>query len=243
MAGTSDTSIFVLLADAYRLFLERAGRSEKLANKLVQRFLEEGERDRDGRIRYKIWLVEAVPGGTAPSPYSGDFWRSYPERGISCVIEPWHSSACWTGPASPAWRAVHGREVSSYQVAGIRLNHEAVLEFLESAGLPAKSAQPGEPGEPSAVPQEQPAPPPPEKLTRLQEMKRDGFFKRAPAAQAAADYAREAYPPHGCVPDDVTPAQFAHGLEDWLQADDKKKAISDQWQTSNRFLQEYRRQP
>jgi hypothetical protein len=165
MAGTSNTSTFLLLADEYRLFLQRAGGSEKYANKLVQRFLEEGECDRDGRIRYKIWLVEAVPGGGAPSPYDGRFWCSDPERGISCVIEAWHSSACWTGPTSAAWKAVHGREVSSYQVTGIRLNHEVVLEFLESAGLSAKPAQPGESGEPgelstAGLPREQPAPEP-----------------------------------------------------------------------------------
>jgi hypothetical protein len=81
---------------------------------------------------------------------------------------------------------------------------------------------------------------PPTRLTRLQEMERAGFFKGAPALQEAADYPRATYF-LGCVPDDVTPAQFARGLEDWLKARDKVKAAPDQWHTSNRFLEEFRR--
>jgi hypothetical protein len=77
--------------------------------------------------------------------------------------------------------------------------------------------------------------------TRLQEMERAGLFRGAPALQDAADYARDTYSSEGRVPDDVTPAQFARGLEGWLKARDKKKAPGGQWQTSNRFLQEYRR--
>lgn len=78
--------------------------------------------------------------------------------------------------------------------------------------------------------------------TRLQEMERAGFFKGARALQDAADYAREAYSLDGCVPDDVTPAQFARGLEKWLKARNKVKVVPDQWHTSNRFLREYRHQ-
>ena len=78
------------------------------------------------------------------------------------------------------------------------------------------------------------------RLTRLQEMERAGFFKGAPALQDAADYARATYF-RGCVPDNVTPTQFARGLEDWLKTRDKARAVPDQWHTSNRFLQEFRR--
>jgi hypothetical protein len=77
---------------------------------------------------------------------------------------------------------------------------------------------------------------------RLQEMERAGFFRGAPALQDAADYAREVYASEGHIPDEVTPAQFARGLEEWLKARDKVKAVPDQWHTSDRFLQEYRHQ-
>jgi len=78
-------------------------------------------------------------------------------------------------------------------------------------------------------------------LTRLEEMERAKFFRGAHALQDAADYTRARY--GGCVPDDVTPAEFARGLEGWLKERDKVKAVPGQWQTSNRFLQEYRRRP
>jgi len=139
MAGTPDDditpSVFRLLCDEYALFLRRTGSSKPFADRLVEKYLEEGERDRDGRIRYKILEVHALPGGLTPSPYDGDFWRSYPERGIRCDIKPWDSEAHWTGTTSAAWKEFDGREVADYRVIGIRLNHDIVLEFLESAGL------------------------------------------------------------------------------------------------------------
>ena len=77
MAGTSDDgitpSVFRLLCDEYALFLRRTGSSKPFADRLVEKYLEEGERDRDGRIRYKILEVHALPGGLTPSPYDGDF--------------------------------------------------------------------------------------------------------------------------------------------------------------------------
>jgi len=146
MAGRNDdSSTFRLLCDEYALFLRLTGSSDKLADKLVRRFLEEGERDHAGRIRYKIWEIEALPGGLTPGPYDGAFWRSDPGRGINCTIEPWNSSARWTGPVSARWKEFDGREVADYQVSGIRLNHDIVLEFLESAGLPSGQTEPGEP--------------------------------------------------------------------------------------------------
>ena len=94
-----------------------------------------------------------------PSPYDGDFWRSYPERGIRCDIKPWDSAAHWTGPTSATWKEFDGREVADYQVSGIRLNHDIVLEFLESAGLPLRQTEPGEPSaERTPEPESEPAP-------------------------------------------------------------------------------------
>jgi hypothetical protein len=151
MAETGDDdSTFRLLRDEYPLFLKAAGQSEKLATKMVERFLAEGERDCDGRIRYKLWLTEAFPGGLTPSPYDGAFWCSYPERGICCTIEPWHSSARWTGPASAEWKAFDKRQAADYQIFGIRLNHAIVLEFLESVGVPLE--RPSEPASSSPSP-------------------------------------------------------------------------------------------
>ena len=159
MAGTNgtdnDNSTFRLLCDEYALFLRLTRSSKKFANKLVQRFLEEGERDRDGRIRYKLWLREVWPGGVVPpSPYDGDFWRSDPGRDINCTIEPWNGFARWTAPASAEWREFDGREVADHQVFGIRLNHDDVLDFLESIGLLSKQAQSGEPSTAEGAPEE-----------------------------------------------------------------------------------------
>jgi hypothetical protein len=157
MAGTSDdSSTFRLLADEYAFFLRLTRSSKDFANKLVQRFLEEGECDRDGRVRYKIWEVEALPGGMTLTPYDGDFWRSVPRRDINCTIEPWNSSARRTEPASAKWREFDGREVADHRVFGIRLNHDIVLEFLESAGVLSKQAQSGEPLSAEEEPEETP---------------------------------------------------------------------------------------
>src|SRR5262249_8053860 len=100
MAGTSDDNStldepFRLLADEHR-FAAGLVKDNELAATLVRRFLEEGERDHDGRKRYKIWEIAAFPGGSAPSPYDGAFWRSDPARGIHCEINHQGSSARWT---------------------------------------------------------------------------------------------------------------------------------------------------
>ena len=180
MAGTdNDNSTFRLLCDEYALFLRLTRSSKDFANKLVQRFLEEGERDRDGRIRYKLWEIEVLPGGVTPSPYDGDFWRSYPERGIRCDIKPWDSAAHWTGPTSAMWKEFDGREVANYRVSGIRLNHDIVLAFLESAGLGQT-----EPGEPSAAGEEpegtsEPAPAP---MSKAQPAEKISLKKWLPGA-------------------------------------------------------------
>jgi hypothetical protein len=163
MAGTDDdNSTFRWLCDEYAFLLRPTRSSKDFANKLVQRFLEEGERDRDGRIRYKIWMFEAFPGGLAPSPYDGAFWRSDPGRGINCTIEPWNSSARWTGPGSAEWEKFDGRQSADYSVSGIRLNHEIFLEFLQSVGFrleqllevaPETTAPPSSPSPPLEDPQ------------------------------------------------------------------------------------------
>jgi hypothetical protein len=137
MAETDDDdTTFPLLRDEYPLFLKAAGQSEKFATKLVEQFLGGGERDHfDGRLCYKLWLQESFPGGLEPSPYDGEFWHSYPERGITCIIEPWNSSALWTGPTSAWWKEFDGRQTAEHRIFGIRPNHDKVVEFLQSAGL------------------------------------------------------------------------------------------------------------
>src|SRR6478736_5701840 len=108
--------------------------SKKLADELLRCFLEQGEIDRDGCVRYRLWVFSAVPGG-APSPYDGTFWRSDAARGIRCEINVPDSSARWTGPASAIWRA-EGRETAEYEILMIWLNHRAVLDYLiNSVGL------------------------------------------------------------------------------------------------------------
>jgi hypothetical protein len=140
MAGTDDDpNIWRLLADEYA-FIAGLAKSEKLADELVRFFLEEGEIDRDGRVRYRIWQIRALPGG-APSPYDGAFWQWDPERGIHCEIDYRNSSAHWTGPASTEWKA-SGRKTAEYQVVIIRLNHPVVLDFLMSVGLLPPVEQP-----------------------------------------------------------------------------------------------------
>jgi hypothetical protein len=158
--STLDGPAFRLLSVEYALFLRRTNSSNKLAMRLVQRFLEEGECDQDGRVRYKLWEVTALPGGLTPNPYDGDFWRSYPERGIRCDIKPWDSAAHWTGPASATWKEFDGRQSADYEVLGIKLNHVVALEFLESAGLPEWGQSNAEKG-PELSPASEPASSPP----------------------------------------------------------------------------------
>jgi hypothetical protein len=160
MAGTDDDNItFFLLADEYPLFLKAARGSDRFALKLVERYLSGGERDRQGRRRYRLWSVDAYSGGLEPISFDGDFWRSYPERGVCCTIRPWDSAADWTGPTSAWWKEFDGRQTAHHQVFGIQLNHALVLEFLESAvGLPLEQSQ--ESASPSSPP-----PPPPESVS------------------------------------------------------------------------------
>ena len=161
MAGTPDDgstrSVFRLLCDEYTLFLRRTGSSKSFADRLVEKYLGEGERDRDGRIRYKILEIHALPGGLTPSPYDGDFWHSYPERNIRCEISSWDSSAHWTGPASAVWREFDGRETADYKIIGIKLNHDIVLEFLDSAGLHERTQSDKPSQKSSAAPTKAPA--------------------------------------------------------------------------------------
>jgi hypothetical protein len=146
---------FRLLSEAYSFFLELTNESKLLADRLTQRLLEGGEVDCDGRTRYKLYEIEAIPGGVAPSPYDGEFWRSYPECGIHCKIDAKNSSARWTGPTSKEWQA-RGRQRSEYNVRLIRVCWGAVLEFSQSAGLlpvqdepPTSSSEQPEPERPS----------------------------------------------------------------------------------------------
>jgi hypothetical protein len=134
-ANGSSTDEFRLLWVEYQ-FAAGLTHSEPLAARLVNRFLEEGEVDRDGRRRYKIWEIEALPGGVTPSPYDGAFWRSDHARGIHCEINHRNSSARWTGPVSAEWRAFDGRQTAQCDVGMIRLNHALFVEFLQSAGVP-----------------------------------------------------------------------------------------------------------
>lgn len=153
MAETEDDrSIWRLLADEHAFFAELA-KSEKLADELVRSFLEEGEIDRDGRVRYRVWQIRALPGG-APSPYGGAFWQSDPERDVRCEIDHRNSSAHWTGPASAEWKA-SGRKTAEYQVLMIRLNHLVVLDFLMGVGLLPLPEQPA--SEPAMEPAPAPA--------------------------------------------------------------------------------------
>jgi hypothetical protein len=150
MAGTDsdDTTDggWRLLSDEHT-FIAGLTKSEKLADKLIRAFLERGELDHDGRRRYRIWRVEAWP-GSAPSPHEGDFWRPDPERGIQCEIDYQHSSARWTGPASPGWKANTGRQTAKYQITLIWLWHNALVEFLQSVGLLPLSPESVQPSAP-----------------------------------------------------------------------------------------------
>jgi|SRR6516165_9887590 len=166
MAGTSDDGstlpVFRLLCDEYAFVLRLVGSSNRFAYRLIERFLQGGERDRDGRVRYKLYEVTALPGGLTPSPYDGDFWCSYPERGIRCAIEPWNCFAHWTGPGSAAWKEFDGRDSADYQVVGIKLNHDIFLEFLGSAGLYERTqSDESETGSTQPLSSESPLPSPP----------------------------------------------------------------------------------
>jgi hypothetical protein len=70
MAGeTADDNSSIdwrLLFDEWRLTYERT-KSEELADLLVRRYLEEGERNREGRLRYRIYEISSVPGGVPRS--------------------------------------------------------------------------------------------------------------------------------------------------------------------------------
>jgi hypothetical protein len=139
--STDDWAEFRLLRTEYIFILDELTHSKELAEKVVRAFLEEGEYDRfTGRRRYRLWMVEVLPGG-APSPYSGEFWRSDPEHGIECKIDCLNSSARWTGPTSAVWRA-SGRETAEYRITMIWVSHGAMLDFLRRVGWSLGRAQP-----------------------------------------------------------------------------------------------------
>jgi hypothetical protein len=226
MAGNDDDfstgEEWWLLRDV-RAFVARYCGSETAAQELLLEFA------RRGHFRRYRWFSPEDWGEQRGSGIDPHYWGDWPvvvDCGASCVSSGW-------------------RGTTSYRMLLVRLHCDDVLVMLRAVGLlPLAKSQviaggmiASEGGDTAEFAFAGP--------TRLEKMKRSGFLKSAPALQAAADYAREAYPPHGCVPDDVTPAQFARGLEEWLlrQADDKKKTIPSQWQTSKRFLQEYRHQP
>jgi hypothetical protein len=146
MAGTPDDhstdewAEFRLLRTEYIFILDELTHSKELAEKVVRRFLEEGEYDWiTGRRRYRLWMIEALPGG-APSPYEGEFWRSDAARGIECKIDCLNSSARWTGPASVEWRA-RGRRIAEYRITMIWVSHGAMVDFLRGVGLLPGQAQ------------------------------------------------------------------------------------------------------
>jgi hypothetical protein len=192
MAGTADdnsTDEFRLLSEELSFVTSVTDKSEKLAKELLQSFLEEGERDRDGRIRYRIWQIEALPAG-APSPYEGCFWRSDAERGIRCKIDYKNSSAHWTGPAS----AESGRQTAEYRVKMIRLRHSAVVDFLRGVGL-LPLAESEAAAEVTPVPTVEAAPPsaaepaPPPELHGVERWVYDEM-KRDPPKKGERGYAR-----------------------------------------------------
>jgi hypothetical protein len=155
------------------------------------------------------------PGGIIGPLDAGDWGHK-----VTLGIRDRHLLIKWLDPLFPP-------EFHKYAI----VNPEAVDRLLAAASPAHASSAAGSLNLPVGVGQ----------LSHLQEMERAGFFKGAPALQDAADYAREAYRPDGYVPDDLTPTQFARGLENWLKARDKAKAVPDQWHTADRFLKEYRR--
>jgi len=147
---------FCLLRDAHTYFLELTG-LERLAAKLVMNFLRGGEFDPEGRRRYRLYEIDALPGGTAPSPYDGEFWCSYPERGIHCEIDCKHSSARWTGPVTAEWQAFDGRQKAEYNITLIWVCWGAVLDFLQGVGFLSGQSQ-SDPTRAKQLSSEQPQP-------------------------------------------------------------------------------------
>jgi hypothetical protein len=229
MAGTSDDSStpdepFCLLADEYEFTVERV-RDGKLAETLARRFLEEGERADDGRKRYKIWEIEAFPGGLAPSPYDGAFWRSDPARGIHCEINYQGSSARWTGPASAEWTAFDGRRTASYDLRMIRLNHDLFVEFLQSAGVPdlpplqpLSAMEPAEVSAAESTTVSTPAPAAESAAPKEPQGRQADRVKRA---------LREMYPPEGKVPDDKSIPILEGEIADYLGPESRNRGLAD----------------
>jgi hypothetical protein len=140
MAETFDddsTDRFSLLRTWYLYILDELTHSKDQTEIIVQRFFQDGEYDlfNPKRKRYRLWSIDVVPGGVAPSPYKGEFWQSDPARGIECKIDGLNSSARWTGPASAEWRA-RGRQSSEYQINLIWVNDAAMVDFLRGVGFP-----------------------------------------------------------------------------------------------------------
>jgi len=236
--GNNNTDDFRLLWDEY-CFVAGLTKSEKLAGELLQFFLEEGGVDRDGRDRYRIWQIEALPGG-APSPYDGSFWRSDHELGIHCEIIYRDSSARWTGPVSAEWVSgeakVFGRKTAEYRIKMIRLRHDAVMDFLRGAGVPLPVQQPTE----TAV---EPTVEPTQSQSELEvtseaadtvaisssvatfgtlaagEVADTAMFagkrkKKGPVQLELARVAKELWPPDGIVPLKFAPNNLQHAAEE-----------------------------
>jgi hypothetical protein len=145
---------FRLLRDAHAYFLELTG-LEQHAKKLAVNFLRGGEFGFDGRRRYRLYEIKAFPGGTAPSPYDGEFWCSYPEHDMHCEIDCKLSSARWTGPVTAEWQAFDGRQKSEYNVTLIWVCWGAVLDFLQGVGFLSKQPQSDSTGVEQSSPSEQ----------------------------------------------------------------------------------------
>src|SRR5262249_8635976 len=114
-----------------------------------------GEFGFDGRRRYRLYEIKAFPGGTAPSPYDGEFWCSYPEHGIHCEIDHKHSSARWTGPVTAACQAFDGRQQAEDNITLIWVWWGAVLDFLQGVGFLSEQSQSDSTGAEQSSPSEQ----------------------------------------------------------------------------------------
>jgi hypothetical protein len=231
------TDEFRLLWDEF-CFAARLVHSEPRAGDLVRSFLEEGELDRDGRLRYRIWQIEALPGG-APSPYDGSFWRSDHERGIHCEIDHRNSSARGTGPVSAGWLSgeakIFGRKTAEYRIKIIWICHELFVDFLRGVGLLPLVQQPTEA---AAEPAAEPTQPEPEVAmeaadtaaveaaddTAVFAAKGKKKKREGKAKLRIAEAAKKLWPPDGIVPRDVTPPALCMPSRLWTNAKRRREA-------------------
>jgi hypothetical protein len=165
MAKTAEAiAEWPLLSEEYAFVAGLAGKSEKVADQILQTFLEGGAIGTDGRERYRFWRLEGRLPGRAPHPHSPTFWRSDPKRGIRSEISYQHSSARWTGPVQYDARTMSKEKIAfeweafgrpigpaDYRVTLIRLHHETLLAMLRAVGLlqPVPSPAPATTSTPS----------------------------------------------------------------------------------------------